>query len=207
MSSGNRPSPSPTTLNAPPHRQGLPLDIKFRLLALLPLLFFVARVIEYVVIAHTPEQILWCCHVSNLLLAVGLASASPRIIRIAVIWLLLGIPPWVLDMVMTGLITPISIFTHLGSAALSLVAIRVVGMKSGAWLQSLLYFIILQQLTRLATVPGPYTNVNVAHFAYGPLKDIFTKYWIYLLVNSLIVALALWLIERLLIWWAPVRGD
>lgn len=176
-----------------------------RLLALLPLLFFILRVVEYAVVAGTPEQILWCCHISNLMLAAGLALGSPPLIRVACLWLLLGLPPWIIDMIRTGLITPVSILTHLGGAIVSVVAVKTIGARRGSWLHALVFFLGLQQLTRLLTVPGHYTNVNVAHFAYGPWKDLIPQYPVYLLVNSLVAALALWLVERMLLWWAPEK--
>lgn len=181
--------------------------LRFRLLGILPLLFFLARAIEYVVIARTPEQILWSCHISNLMLAVGLFLANPFLIRIAVFWQILGLPPWIVDMVVSKLITPVSIFSHLGGVIVAMVAIRQVGAKRGSWIPSLIYFVILQQITRLMTDPGPYTNVNVAHFAYGPMKDWFASYWKYWLANTLAVAALLFVIEVVFLWLFPHRAE
>jgi hypothetical protein len=177
---------------------GLPRDwitLRLRLLGLLPLLFFAARVFEYAYRAKTPEQILWSCHISNLLLAIGMFIASPLLIRIAVFWLILGIPPWIIDMVVSKLVTPVSIFSHLGGFLVAMVAIYFVRAKRGSWLPSLIYFVVLQQVTRLLTVPGPYTNVNVAHFAYGGMKDWFAHYWTYWLANTAAVAVTLWMMD------------
>jgi hypothetical protein len=157
-------------------------------------------VIEYVWMARTPEQILWCCHLSNLGLAVGLVLRRPSWIRMTSLWLIIGLPPWLIDMLMTGLMTPVSIFSHFGGALVALFALRRIGLPTGSWRPALLYFLVLQQLTRLLTTPGPYTNVNVAHFAYGPWKDLFQPYWVYLLANTLLVALCLWLLESGLRW-------
>src|SRR5215510_5287109 len=132
-----------TSLNEPWRKVG------FRLLGLLPLSFFAARFVEYVVVAKTPEQILWACHISNLLLAVGMFLANPFLIRISVFWLILGAPPWIIDMVWSRLITPISVFSHLGGVIMAIVAIQKVGAKRGSWIYSLIYFVILQQITRL----------------------------------------------------------
>jgi hypothetical protein len=169
-------------------------------LALLPFLFFLARVIEYVWFAGTPEQILWCCHLSNLGLALGLVLWRPLWIRLTSLWLIIGLPPWLIDMVMTGLVTPVSILSHFGGGLVALFMLRHVGLPAGTWRPALLYFLLVQQLTRLLTEPGPYTNVNVAHFAYGPWKDLFQPYWVYLLANTLLVALSLWSLERGLRW-------
>lgn len=176
--------------------------LRFRLLGVLPLLFFVTRAIEYAVIAKTPEQILWSCHVSNLLLAFGMFLANPFLIRVAVFWLILGVPPWIIDMVSSHLITPVSIFSHLGGFIVAIVAIRQVGAKLWSWIPSLIYFVILQQITRLVTAPTDYTNVNVAHFAYNHWV-LFSSYWKYWVVNTALAAATLFIIELVLLWLFP----
>ena len=179
---------------------------RFRLLGLLPLCFFIARAIEYVVIAKTPEQMLWSCHVSNLMLAVGMFLGNPLLIRVAVFWQILGLPPWIMDAVVSGMIKPVSIFSHLGGSIVAIIAIRQVGAKRWSWVPSLIYFVVLQQITRLLTDPGPYTNVNVAHFAYGPMKDWFAVYWKYWVVNTSIVALTLIILEFVFLWLFPIKA-
>ena len=180
--------------------------LRFRLLGLLPLSFFTARAVEYMIIAKTPEQMLWSCHISNLMLAAGMFMGNPFLIRVAVFWQILGLPPWIMDAVMSGLIKMVSIFSHLGGVAVAIIAIRQVGAKRGSWIPSLIYFVILQQITRLLTDPGPYTNVNVAHFAYGPMKDWFAGYWTYLAANTAAVALTLIIIEFILLRLFPIRA-
>ena len=180
--------------------------LRFRLLGFLPLCFFIARGIQYIAIAKTPEQILWSCHVSNLMLAAGLFMGNPFLIRIAVFWQILGLPPWLVDMLWSGIITAVAIFSHLGGAIVAIVAARQVGAKQGTWIPSLIYFVVLQQITRFLTDPGPYTNVNVAHFAWGPMKDWFASYWAYLAVNTLAVALLLIIIEFALLRLFPTRA-
>jgi hypothetical protein len=180
--------------------------LRFRLLGFLPLCFFLARAIEYMVVAKTPEQMLWSCHISNLMLAAGLFLGNPFLIRVAVFWLILGVPPWIADMLWSKLVTGVSIFSHLGGFIVAMVAIRRVGAKRGSWIPSLIYFVILQQITRLVTESGPYTNINVAHFAYGPMKDWFTSYWTYWAVNTSAVALTLIIIEFILVRLFPIRA-
>jgi len=179
---------------------------RFRLLGLLPLCFFIARAIEYVAIAKTPEQMLWSCHVSNLMLAVGMFLGNPLLIRVAVFWQILGLPPWIMDAVVSGMIKWVSIFSHLGGSIVAIIAIRQVGAKRWSWVPSLIYFVVLQQITRLLTDPGPYTNVNVAHFAYGPMKDWFAVYWKYWVVNTSIVALTLIILEFVFLWLFPIKA-
>ncbi len=184
--------------------------LRFRLLGFLPLCFYIARAIEYIIVARTPEQMLWSCHVSNLMLAAGLFMGNPFLIRVASFWQILGVPPWILATTMEHAwlkpVTLISIFSHVGGCVVAIIAIRRVGAKRGSWIPSLVYFVILQQVTRLLTVPGPYTNVNVAHFAYGPMKDWFASYWTYWLANTSAVALTLIVIEFILLRLFPIRA-
>jgi hypothetical protein len=109
-------------------------------------------------------------------------------------------------MIWSKMTTPVSIFSHLGGFIVAIMAIRRVGAKPGVWIPSLIYFVILQQVTRLLTDPGPYTNVNVAHFAFGPMKDWFASYWTYLAANTSAVALTLIIIEFVLLRLFPVRA-
>jgi hypothetical protein len=140
------------------------------------------------------------------MLAAGLFIGSPFLIRVAVLWLILGVPPWILDMVWSGQITPVRVFSHLGGFIVAILAIRWVGAKRGSWIPSLIYFVILQQITRLVTAPTPYTNVNVAHFAYGPMKDWFASYWTYLVANTSAVALLLIIVEFVLLRLFPTKA-
>jgi hypothetical protein len=188
-------------ISPPPWR-----TFRFRLLGLLPLCFFIARGIHYMAVAKTPEQMLWSCHISNLMLAAGLFMGNPFLIRIAVFWQILGVPPWIADMVWSKIIMTVSIFSHLGGCVVAIFAIRVVGGKRWIWIPSLVYFVILQQITRLLTDPTPYTNVNVAHFAYGPMKDWFASYWTYWLANTSAVALLLIILEFVLLRLFPTRA-
>ncbi|HEV2668529.1 MAG TPA: hypothetical protein VG324_26675 [Blastocatellia bacterium] len=184
--------------------------LRFRLLGFLPLCFFLARAVEYMIVAKTPEQMLWSCHISNLMLAAGLFMGAPFLIRVAVFWQILGVPPWILattmEMAWLKPVTLVSIFSHVGGVIVAIVAIRRVGAKSGSWIPSLIYFVILQQITRLLTDPGPYTNVNVAHFAYGPMKEWFASYWTYWVANTSAVALTLIIIEFILLRLFPIRA-
>jgi len=200
-----------TTVTAPPLSAPNWQSLRFRLLGLLPLFFFFARVFEYAYWAKTPEQILWSCHISNLLLAVGMFVASPLLIRTSAFWLILGVPPWVIDMVVSKLVTPVSIFSHLGGVAMAMVAVWYVRMKRGSWIPALIYFVVLQQITRFLIVrfvgePTIYNNVNVAHFAYGGMKDWFAHYWTYWLANTAAVAVTLWVMDWALAKFFPPRG-
>lgn len=165
---------------------------RFRLAGLIPLAFFIIRLVDYLKWS-TPAHIWWNCHIANLTLGIGMLLGNLLLIRLAAIWLLLGVPPWFIDMVFTGIIWPIAILTHVGGAAMGLVALRQVRMARGVWWWALIWFLALQQLSHFFTAPN--YNVNVAHYAYGPLKNWFGSYWQYWLANTAGTALLLWLFE------------
>ena len=170
---------------------------RFRLLGILPLAFFIARVVEYVWVQKTPSQVLWMCHLANLMLAAGLFLASPTVICISILFIIFGLPPWIFDMFMIKIVTPVSVFSHLGGAVVGLIALAKVRARRWAWLPALALFILVQQICRFATPPD--LNVNAAHYAYGPWKNLFSSYWKYWVVITLMIAAGLWIVEFVLV--------
>jgi hypothetical protein len=168
----------------------------FRSLGWVPLILFVARLVEYVQVG-TPSQVLWMCHLANLFLAVGLFLANPLIIRVAVILLVFGIPPWVVDMFVIKIVTPVSIASHLGGTIVGLLAIAKVRTKQWSWAAALASFVMVQILCRFVTPPA--LNVNVSHRVYEIWTHIVSSYWIYWLISTAVLAVSLWLIDFVLI--------
>lgn len=170
--------------------------LRFRLLGLLPLAFFIARVIEYVRMG-TPSQVLWMCHLANLMLAVGLFIASPLLIRIAVLFVIFGVPPWAIDMWVIWIVTPVSVVSHLGGLLVGMYVISKVRMKPWVWSRAQVVFIGAQVVCRLVTPPA--LNVNTAHRIYDIWKDTFSAYWQYWLVSMVVLAVSLWVIQFCLV--------
>lgn len=179
-------------------------DFRFRLLGVLPLLFFLARVVEYWRVG-TPSQVLWLCHLANLLLALGLFAGDAPLIRIAVLFVVFGIPPWAVDMWVIKIVTPVSVFSHLGGLALGLFVISKVRMPAGNWLRAMFVFLFIQLLSRLFTPPA--LNVNTAHRIYEIWTSIVSAYWQYWIGSVIVVAASLWGIEWLLRMLFPLRFD
>ena len=176
--------------------------LRFRLLGLLPLAFFIARVIEYVQMG-TPSQVLWMCHLANLMLAAGLFLASPLLIRIAVLFVVFGVPPWAIDMWVIQIVTPVSVFSHLGGAIVGLYVISKLRMRTWVWAPATVCFIVVQFVCRFVTPPA--LNVNTAHRVYDIWKDTFSAYWQYWLVSMVVVAVSLWVIEFCLVRFFPFQ--
>lgn len=173
----------------------------FRLSGLIPLGFFVIRLVDYINWG-TPSQIWWSCHVANLMLAVGMLLSNLLLIRLATLWLLLGLPPWGLDMALTKIVWPSSLLTHLGGAVLAVLVLAKVRMARGVWWLALLWFVALQLLSYWLT--DPKYNVNAAFHGYGPTQYWFGSVWQYWLVNTGLAGALLWELECGLAWLFPV---
>ncbi len=164
----------------------------FRSLGWLPLIFFIARAVEYVQVG-TPSQVLWMCHLSNLMLAVGLFLANPFVIRVAVLLLIFGVPPWAVEMAVSRLVTPVSIASHLGGTIVGLIVIAKVGAKPRIWAPSWALYIVVQLICRLTTRPE--LDINNAHRIYSIWKDTFSSYWQYWPIATLVVGISMWVFE------------
>lgn len=166
-----------------------------RLLGLLPLVFFGARLMQ---LASEGEvaHILWMCHVSNLLLALGLLLGQREWVRVSVLWLLLGVPLWPIEIVRTGVIAWTSIGTHYMGLAVGLLLLPQMGMGKRSWLYAWIWFLGLQQATRLFTPAA--LNINLAHAVYPGWEKLFPAYWQYWLFTAAGSLLALWLAAQAL---------
>jgi hypothetical protein len=166
------------------------LTARFRLLGFLPLLFFTLHANYYR--AGGLSYMLWMCNIGNLMLAIGLFLASPLLIRIAVIWLLPGLPIWLWFIVRPGGWILTSFYAHAGGLAVGLVAIQRVRASRWMWLHALVWYLFVQEICRLFTPPA--LNVNAAHLIYQDFQTWFSTYLTFWIVGTLVIAIGLWVI-------------
>ncbi len=170
---------------------------RYRLLGFLPLFFFGARLFE---LANQGKaaHILWICHTSNLIIALGIFLCQIELVRVSVLWLIMGIPLWPIDILRTGIIEITSIGTHYLGLLVGLLVIRWQKMGKHSWLYALVLYLFLQQAARLFT-PAE-LNVNLAHAAYPGWDKFFSDYWQYWLFITGCAAFSLWVISKLFSW-------
>ena len=173
-----------------------------RLVGILPLLFFAAYVYGSVSENRGVES-LWMCHVSNLILGIGMLAQRPYLVRMVFPWLVFGVPLWIIDAVTTGHVCPVSTLSHIGGFLVGLYAIWIMRVPTNPWLPAFLLFVVLQQLCRWLT-PASF-NVNLSHSVYTGWEDRFTNYPLYWVVTTLTAAACLWGIGRLMIVTFPPR--
>ena len=165
--------------------------LRFRLLGVLPLVFFLAQAVHYWRIGQLGHM-LWMCNIGNLVLAIGLFLGQPILIRVAVIWSIPGVVIWFKYVVMQWGVFASSTFVHVGGLLVGLGALKRVRVDRVAWLYCFVWYLIVQFASRLAT--PVVLNVNVAHKTYEGWQQVFNSYWKFWLVMTLVVAVGLWLI-------------
>jgi hypothetical protein len=171
-----------------------------RYFGLLPLGFFLGR-LAYFHVQGGASQILWLCHLGNLVLAVGLLFNQPFLIRVAVLWLILGFPLWLGDVAQFGLEGLTSAVTHLGGLVVGLAALRQIGFGQTTWHYALAWYLLMQLVCRWWTAPE--MNINIAHSVYRGWEGIFPRYPLYWVLITIGAAASLWFLERLLIHFFP----
>jgi len=175
-----------------------------RALGVMPMAFFVLHA-HYHIGQGTAGHLLWVCTVTNLLLAAGLFLDRPPLIRVAVTWLIAGLPFWAWDLIEQGT-GPISTFlTHLGGLAVGLVGLSHVRAARRIWVYAFVWYLALQLAARLLT--GPELNVNLAHDTHGSWQVLFDTYWKFSVFMSLVVGATLWLTELAMLRLFPPRAD
>jgi len=170
---------------------------------LIPLSLFLVRFIEYVFILRTPVHILWSCHIANLFLAVGLFFLNKPLIRVTSYLLIMGVLPWLIDVIVYGEVNFTSILSHLAGGVVAGRLLQMVGVIKWDWCFALAFFLLLQQFTRLVTEAGPYTNINLAHYAYGSLSDRFNNYFEYWVFSTIVTGFMTWTIESFALHFEP----
>lgn len=176
-----------------------------RLLGLLPLSFFLAQGIHYWRIDQ-PGHMFWMCNLGNLLLAMGLFLEKRRVVRLAAIWTIPGLLVWFVYVVLTWGVFFTSTLAHVGGLTVAIIALTKYRMDRTAWRWAFGWYLVVQLLSRLVTLPE--LNVNLAHAVQPGWEQAFQSYWTFWLVLTLVAAVLLWL-SGLLLWriWPADRSD
>jgi len=166
-----------------------------RFAGFIPLLLFGLKCWQYRNAADWP-QLLWFCNAANLILAVALFLRWGNGVFICTVLLIIGLPIWVFDFIVNGDFHVVSVFTHVLSPLIGVLAARHIGFSSHAIWQTLLLYVFLQVMARLLT-PAP-LNINVAFAIYAPVAKLFPNFYVYSASNMVGLGLWAWVAHRLL---------
>lgn len=154
-----------------------------------------------------PWHMLWVCHLSNVMIALGLALGSARANAIGVCWLMVGTPLWFAMMAGGKLeFNPTSGLTHVVGLTVGLVGAARIGWPPGSWWRAALAVAGLNLICQLIVPADPRSlHVNLAHEIWpGSLEAYFSGYWPYL-VTALGLCGAVFLTGELLLRWLLPR--
>lgn len=177
-----------TTGNAPLSRWQLACG-------LIALALFAQKLVHDWPLGLAPNS-LWLCHVGNLALGLGLLLRKPWLTRVAVLWIVAGLPMWLLEVALTGTTTVASVLSHAGGVAIAGVVIscRCWAAQRFDWLVAWAGFIAVQQLAR--TLTPPELNINLAHAVHSSARAWFDSYPAYAAFVAAAAALVLWLLQQ-----------
>ena len=108
------------------------LDYRLRWLGLVPAVCFVFHAVYNLFVLEKPGNLLWMCHTTAFLLAVGLIASSTSLIRLVAPWTLIGLPLWLVDAVVVGT-TRIAVLSHILVPLTAVVAISQIGGPVSRW--------------------------------------------------------------------------
>src|SRR5436305_15223105 len=148
------------------------LTTRFRLLGVLPLIFFLIQTIHYWRYGGL-GNLLWMCNAGNVLLGIGLLVGNREAIRAAAIWTIPGFLIWIKYVLLaSGGFYFSTTQAHVGGIIIGMIALRRIGMDRFAWLYSFAWYLLTQLAARLLAAPD--LNVNVAHMVQAGWEPTFT---------------------------------
>ena len=177
------------------------LDPRYRLMGVLPLVFFAVQTIHYWRFGGV-GNLLWMCNLGNVLLGIGLLIDHRELIRAAAIWTIPGLGIWIVYVLVPSGFYFSTTLAHVGGFIVGMIALRRVRMDRTAWIYAFAWGLLTQIAARLLAPAD--LNVNVAHRVQDGWDKTFTSYWKFWIVLTISVAVTLWLIGRaLLLIWPP----
>jgi hypothetical protein len=143
----------------------------------------VGTAIHYAVLLYRgwPWDLVRACHLAGVLVGVGCVADWPPLVAVGVLWLLIGLPLWVVGIATGDEFLPTSSFTHVGALVVGLIYLADRGMPRGVWWQALIAVAILQRVTPFVTPHEQ--NVNLASSVYKGWENWFPtyfRYWLFL---------------------------
>ena len=180
------------------------LDMRFRLIGLLPLTFFLAQAMHYWRVGGM-GNLLWMCNIGNVLLALGLFLNHRELIRAVAIWTIPGLGIWIRYVLFEYDFVISSALAHVGGIIVALIVLRRVRMDRIAWVYAFVWYLFMQVVSRLVT--DPRLNVNVTDRIQTGWEQAFSSYWRFWIVMTALVGFCLWAIGIMLSWRWPAKDE
>ena len=137
--------------------------------------------------AGRPESLLWSCHLGSLAVGFGLLLHQRTWIGVGLMWLVLGLPLWLMEVGAHGGFAPTAAFTHIGGLVLGLWGVRRFGLAGPVWWKAAAALVVLHFVSRWTTPKE--ANINLAFAIWPGWAPYFPSHAVYLLA-MLILSLA-----------------
>jgi hypothetical protein len=144
------------------------------------------------VLIHNNEHyhILWSCHLGCLLVGVGLLLPQPWFLSVGFLWLAMGVPLWILNVLTSNAFMWTSTLSHIGGIAIAVYGFRFLKMPPFSWAVSTAGLICLGLFSRFVT--PQHANVNLSHGVWAGWEKKFASYsWYVFMLLSLAVIIFL----------------
>ena len=184
-------------------RMNDPIEMRHRLLGVMPLVFFAVQAIHYWRFGGM-GHLLWMCNLGNVLLGIGLLLNHRELIRAAAIWTIPGLVLWIIYVLLPSGFYFSTTLAHVGGFIVGMIALHRVRMDRTAWVYAFAWWLFTQLAARLLA-PAE-LNVNLAHRVQDGWDKTFASYWKFWVVLMVCAAATMWLIGKALslIWPAHV---
>jgi hypothetical protein len=114
-------------------------------------------------------ELLWCCHVATVVMAVGLATRNGGLVAAGLIFhVAVGVPSYMIDSFTRGTTTPTSVLVHLLPSVVGGYAVRRADIRPSTAALAWGMFAVLLPICYLATPAA--LNVNLSHASWAELR-------------------------------------
>ncbi len=127
-------------------------------------------------------NLLWMCNAANAILAIAWFAGWRRLAGAAAPWLVIGLAPWLLDVVSTGATSWPSVLSHLAGLGGALIYASRQRLDGFDWLGGIALYLAMQLAARAWTAPE--LNVNLAFRQYDGWERVLPDYRVYLALTT-----------------------
>jgi len=136
---------------------------------------------------------IWSCHLGCLIVGIGLLVRLPWLYATGFFWLTMGVPLWLLNVLISHEFMLTSTLSHLGGIIIAVYGLRFLKIPRFAWVAATAGLVVLGILTRWVTPPD--ANVNLAFAVWSGWEDQFPSYFWYVVMLLSIAAVSFGLLE------------
>ncbi len=170
--------------------------MKNRYFGIIPLFTFIYASVVCLIDGEA-GRILWICNISTLIQGAGMLFLHTRWVWIGTMWLIIGLPFWILDGLLYDLVfTPQAIMMHVGCSLLGLAFLWREESIRNSWWQAYVILLILYVPSRLFADPA--LNVNLSFSIHPMSAGLFSDYTKYFLFANISFLITLYLVDALI---------